>query len=257
VKPQFKVDETLAGHAMNLTTTLLFYLLVGIAVAAAGHLSTDAAAGRERWFRTVTALLFWPLYLPALLHAPAVAAPEPLSRAETADPASPSDLGPSDEISSAIRQVESELDLALGTLDGWSDAVLAREQCRFEELRAAWHAQAAKIHELDDLLQQPAFAVSPTGPLAASPAERVAKSEQARLANIERLRAVRRRLHDDLFNTLAWVRELVTMIHLAKYTGAPASRAEELVMQIATCVEGLSEVAAWRDCTAADSSGGR
>ena len=48
-------------------------------------------------------------------------------------------------------------------------------------------------------------------------------------------------------NTLAWVRELVTMIHLAKYTGAPASRAEELVMQIATSIEGLSEVAAWRD----------
>ena len=59
---------------------------------------------------------------------------------------------------------------------------------------------------------------------------------------------------DDLLNTLAWVRELVTMIHLAKYTGAPASRAEELVLQIATAVEGLSEVAAWRDETHAAAS---
>jgi hypothetical protein len=32
------------------------------------------------------------------------------------------------------------------------------------------------------------------------------------------------------------------MIHLAKFTGAPASRAEELVSQIATAIQGLSEV---------------
>ena len=38
----------------------------------------------------------------------------------------------------------------------------------------------------------------------------------------------------------------MTLIHLAKYTGAPASRAEELVLQIATSIEGLSEVATWR-----------
>ena len=37
------------------------------------------------------------------------------------------------------------------------------------------------------------------------------------------------------------------MIHLAKFTGAPASRAEELVAQIATAVEGLSEVTQWSD----------
>jgi hypothetical protein len=35
------------------------------------------------------------------------------------------------------------------------------------------------------------------------------------------------------------------MIHLAKFTGAPASRAEELVAQIAATVEGLSEVTQW------------
>ena len=46
--------------------------------------------------------------------------------------------------------------------------------------------------------------------------------------------------------TLAWVRELVSMIHLAKFTGAPASRAEELVAQIATAIEGISAVT-WQD----------
>ena len=54
-------------------------------------------------------------------------------------------------------------------------------------------------------------------------------------------------MHQDLMGTLAWVRELVTMIHLAKYTGAPASRAAELVAQIAAAVEGLSEVSTWQE----------
>jgi hypothetical protein len=53
-------------------------------------------------------------------------------------------------------------------------------------------------------------------------------------------------------DTLAWVRELVSMIHLAKYTGAPASRAEELVAQIAAAIEGISAVT-WQEA-AADSS---
>jgi hypothetical protein len=37
------------------------------------------------------------------------------------------------------------------------------------------------------------------------------------------------------------------MIHLAKFTGAPASRAEELIAQIAASVEGLSEVTSWKN----------
>jgi len=66
--------------------------------------------------------------------------------------------------------------------------------------------------------------------------------EQAHRENLDRLRAVCQRLHDDLTGTLAWVRELVSMINLAKFTGAPASRAAELVAQIAAAVEGLSEL---------------
>jgi hypothetical protein len=54
-------------------------------------------------------------------------------------------------------------------------------------------------------------------------------------------------MHDDLMGTLAWVRELVSLIHLAKFTGAPPSRAEDLVAQIATSVEGLAEVTQWTE----------
>ena len=74
------------------------------------------------------------------------------------------------------------------------------------------------------------------------PGGRRSQSELARRANFERLRRVRRHAYDDLMGTLAWVRELVSMIHLAKFTGAPASRAGELVAQIAAAVEGVSAV---------------
>lgn len=99
---------------------------------------------------------------------------------------------------------------------------------------------------VDHLLQQPTFALSTENNFAGELSTVATNSEQGRRANIARLAAVRQRLHVDLVKTLASVRELVTLIHLARYTGAPASRAEELVLQIATSVEGLSEVASWR-----------
>jgi hypothetical protein len=75
-------------------------------------------------------------------------------------------------------------------------------------------------------------------------------SQEVRRQNIERLREVRGRAFDDLMGSLAWVRELVSMIHLAKFTGAPASRAEELVAQIAAAVEGLSALTWQEELTA-------
>jgi len=247
-------DSLLASNAlgvraeaalMNLSTTLFFYLVFGSTIAVAVHLTPAATSSGQRWFQTLTAVVFWPLYLPALLQRPAnqVAHPENSGAIRS----SGGDVGAADEMAAAIHQVETELDLALTSLGGWSDAVLTREQHRFEELRVAWHAQAAKIRELDRIFGHLVLTETEVSASVARLGERVATSHRARQTNIARLRALRDRLHTDLMNTLAWVRELVTMIHLAKYTGAPASRAEELVMQIATSIEGLSEVAGWRE----------
>ena len=62
-------------------------------------------------------------------------------------------------------------------------------------------------------------------------------------------------MSEDLAGTLVWVRELATMIHVARFTGAPASRAEDLVGQIAAAVEGLSEVGQWPGLSAASAPG--
>jgi hypothetical protein len=210
--------------------TLVLYLLVGVAIAVAVYLSDLGGSTADRWFRVGSALPFWPLYLPILLAQVRVSPPNspPAPRPAAAD-----------EMTAAIVQVDAELDAALHGLDGWASDVLAREKGRLSELRVAWNVQAERIREMDRLLALP----DTTTPASAT-SERLRHSQQARQQNLDRLRRVRQRAYDDLMGMLAWVRELVSMIHLAKFTGAPAARAEELLAQIAAAVEGLSQVAA-------------
>jgi len=211
-----------------LNQSLLLYLTAGLAVAVAVYLCDLARRPSDRWFLMLTAVFFWPIYLPILLSRrgnPHVSPPSPVPP-------------PRDDLDAAIAQVDAELESALNSLDGWASDVLARERIRLRELRTAWTAQAARIREMDRLLAQPE-----TAPPLDAANERLRHSEDARRQNFARLRCVRQKAHDDLLGTLAWVRELVSMIHLAKFTGEPAARAEELVAQIAAAVEGLSEVA--------------
>jgi hypothetical protein len=229
---------------MGLPETLIFYGTVGIAVAVSAYVRSDSTSAGARVFRVCTALMFWPIYVPLLLTP---AAPE-----EPAEPRIPANDS-RDDMAEAIAQVDAELDAALSSLDGWAEDVLARETERIQELRSAWNAQAERVRDMDRLLAQPEFSApeapdpSPSSDTESlDSADRRRHSESARRRNIERLRQVRRQAHEDLMGTLAWVRELVSMIHLAKFTGAPASRAEELVAQIAAAVEGVSAVT-WQE----------
>jgi hypothetical protein len=212
-----------------LNSTFVLYLMIGLGVGCAVYLADHAGTGRERCFQVLTAVPFWPLYVPTLLRA----------RGPDAVPA-PQELP--DDMAAGIVQVDGELQAALGSLGGWAEGVLAREKGRLGELRGAWTAQAQRIREMDRLLALPHRAALPDD----SDNPRLLQSEQARKRNLERIGRLRERAYDDLMGTLAWVRELVSMVHLAKFTGAPASRTEELVAQIAAAVEGLSE-AAWQE----------
>jgi hypothetical protein len=196
----------------------------------------DDAPRGERAFKVLGAWLFWPLFVPSLLMSPTTAPRSDVPRVLSS---------PDDDLARTMTRVETELERALQSLDGWAEQTLANERDRLDELKLSWRAQAARIRELSELLDD----LESQGPTALSAAsasgERVAHSEESRRENIERLSELRRRMEDDFYGTLAWVRELATMIHLARYSGAPASRADELVSQIAAAVEGLSTVASW------------
>jgi hypothetical protein len=221
--------------------TLVLYLVIGAGVAGAVYLAGPAGRAPGRWFLVATAVVFWPLYLPVLL------AP---GRAGTGGP-SLAGAAPHDDLAVAIGQVDAELEAALGSLDGWAEEVLVREKGRLRDLRTVWLSQAERIREMDRVLALPEYAgewpAEQSQALSTAAAcDRLRSSAQARRQNVERLRRLRRRAYDDLMGSLAWVRELVSMIHLAKFGGAPAARAEELVAQIAAAVEGLSELT-WRE----------
>ncbi len=224
---------------MLLLETAIFYLLLGVGVAVAVYIRGTGCSRWDTAFQLIAACLFWPLFVPTLLSTEQAG---PAAEAANSEP-EPMDR---DALSAAIAQVETELDAALQGLDGWAEDVLSREQHRLEELRTAWKLQADRIRQLDRLLSQPASRTDSLADVAAD-VDRARQSEQVRRENIRQLVALRNQMHADLIGTLAWVRELVTMIHLAKFSGAPAARAEELVAQIAAAVQGLSEVSAWRE----------
>jgi hypothetical protein len=193
------------------------------------------------------AWLFWPLYLPLLLTA---------KRASLVE--SQVSSSPRDGLTLAIEQVEQELNDALSSLDGWAEDVLHRNPERLGELRAALSAQAERIRDMEALVARernrpPSGAeISEAASIATANGEfdlesgphgdRWQRSEQARRENMNRLNSVCRQSRADLLATLAWIRELVSRIHLAKFTGAPAARAEELVAQIAAAVESISSL---------------
>ncbi len=115
---------------MSFTATMIFYLLIGAGVATAVFLA-DARPKRDSpAFRVATAFVFWPLYLPILL-AGSRPGPRAGPRIEPED---------GDAMSQTIAQVESELEMALASLDGWVEDVLAHEAGRFHELSGASRA---------------------------------------------------------------------------------------------------------------------
>jgi hypothetical protein len=223
---------------MTLGQLLTLHLMAGLGVAAAVFLSSRTDRPAARLFQMLTAIIFWPLYVPILLAATTNRESRPASAPPTAAPA--------DELAALISQVDAELEGALHSLDGWAERVLSREKGRLDELRLAWITQAERIRAMDRLLCRPEYAGLDGGAMSSAAddavSQRLRGTQLVIRQNMDRLKEVRRRTLDDLLGTLAWVRELVSMIHLAKFTGAPASRAEELVAQIAAAVEGLSAV---------------
>src|SRR5260370_6354171 len=123
--------------------TIVLYLVVGVGVAVAVYLSAARPSLTQLWFQMVTAILFWPMYLPILLAAPRQ--PSENSQAQLTSV-------PEDDMSAAIGQVDAELESALSSLDGWAEDVLARERHRIRELRDAWIAQADRVGDMDHVL---------------------------------------------------------------------------------------------------------
>jgi hypothetical protein len=185
--------------------------VVGAGVAAAVYLSPNLVGGRG--MNVLLAIPFWPLYLPLLLAR------------QRAGGMTLADSLPDDNMTAAIRQVDVELSAMFSTLEEWGIEVQPEKE-RLSLLRKVWISQAERIRAMDRLLAVPDDSAGAEEPA------RARGSQLARQENLERLRQVRHQTFDDLMARLAWVREVVSKIHLARFTGEPVSRARELLAQI-------------------------
>ena len=195
---------------------ILLYVLPGCGVAVALYLSERREGRGETIYVVLSALLFWPIYLPGLLT----------SSSSGREPSLAKMRQNRDSLDRAIDQVDADLSSALAGLEGWANAALSSESRRIQELRCAWTGLADRIREMDRVLATEAgtpIDLLPDGPgedLSTAARERLHHSILIRRQNLERLRSVRRRAYEDLMGTLAWVRELISMIHLARFTAA-------------------------------------
>ena len=208
-----------------LNSSLVLYLMIGAGVGVAVYLGDRADTGPSAAFAIVTAILFWPLYVPVLLYAarPIAATQEPAPMTTWPRP-------------SPRWMANYKQHLAV--------CVAGRRACSPAKRTGSQNCVRldgpGPTHSRDGPLVVDVRTRCPTANESANQA--LQQSEHARRRNLQRIQRLRERAYDDLMSTLTWVRELVSMIHLAKFTGAPASRAEEIVAQIAAAVEGLSEV---------------
>src|SRR5260370_13338697 len=92
---------------MMLVHLLLLHVMAGLGVAGGVYLSARPNTN-SLWFQVLTALLFWPLYLPILLAHK--------SGKESTVPAALEPPLVIDDLSRAIAQVDAELEGALQTL---------------------------------------------------------------------------------------------------------------------------------------------
>jgi hypothetical protein len=234
--------------------TLILYLLTGGGIALAVYLRGPAGGPLERGFRLATAIVFWPLYVPILLSRAGEGRQGPAGR--------PLDR---DDLDTAIAEATADLEAAFAALAGWADEALAGQEKRLRRLPEVWALQAERIRAMDRLLALPeADAVVGcdgivTPDLAGevrAPAvtERLRRSLEVRRRNREQLRQLRSAAFADLMAALGCARELISMLHLARFTGAPPVRAEDLLGQIAALGDDL-EAITWTQRASAAAGG--
>jgi hypothetical protein len=221
---------------MTFSETLVFYLVIGLAVAAAQWSAGRAEKPAARNLAALAAVPFWPLFLPLLLsgdHRP-VETPHALA-------------APLDDLARSIGRVEAELQAALVSLAGGRTAAAPVPDQRLAELHEVLTAEADRIRRMDEVLARTDPDELAPDELSAVGVPEIARngaSRAARRANLRQLAELRRTAEAELRANLDRIRELVSQVHLVEFSGAPPGRAEELLAEIAAVIQKMTPRAA-------------
>jgi hypothetical protein len=214
---------------MGVLETGIIYGLLGVAVAAALVLRDGAGGLGGRVGLFLAGLLFWPLFAPVLLSGGQ--RPEPRRTGFHA----------------RVRGAEALLLAALERAREASE-LAAPEVARVRGLTGAVASMEKRVEEMDALLEGPEFdeaaarnalmELSRRGVPEEDPRTR---SVQARLRNVERLRAMRQRTLEDLERIVLKVEEMSSRLQLLRFAGQPDAEVVRLFKEIADGVEELTE----------------
>jgi hypothetical protein len=221
---------------MSALGTLVIYVILGLVVAAATALRDERPAALRLAFLFTAGVIFWPLLAPSLLGG----APSPASASPCAadGPLAPRIQAAEDQVLAALAKVKG----------GVAEGALAPEAARVRHLAGSLRALATRLGEIDETLRAPELDAQKLEERLADLVARGcaegdarAQSLRARLRNVERLRALRARTHDDLERALFKMEEITSQMLLLKFAGRPDAEVAGLIDEIAEGVEGVAE----------------
>jgi hypothetical protein len=223
--------------AMGIRETSVIYAILGVVVAAAMALREPRPSAGRLCFLFLAGVPFWPLFAPSLLGGAARRAP--------GEPAAP------DGFEGRIRGAEAQILGALAKVKGGvAGGALAPEEERVKHLSGSLRKMAARFGEIEEMLGAPEFNEAQLGARLADLRARGhgddprAKSLEARLRDVERLRGMRTRTQDDLERALCKMEEITSQMLLLKLAGKPETEVAALIDAIADGVEGVAEAIA-------------
>ncbi|MBJ6762022.1 hypothetical protein JGU66_14705 [Myxococcaceae bacterium JPH2] len=215
---------------MGIVETGVIYFLLGGVVAVALVLREEGRGASRRVVTFVTGLLFWPVFAPFLLASQRPAVSRGLADGRVASTAKA-------RLLSALQRVE-----------GLAADVLRPEMARLRALVEAVGRMEARAAEMAALLATPEFdksaataqleALGRRGLTAEDP--RV-QSVQARLRDMERLRAMHERSSADLERVVLQLEEMGARLQLLRFAGRPDAELVGLLQSVAGSVEEVTE----------------
>jgi hypothetical protein len=223
--------------AMGIRETSVIYVILGVVVAAAMALREPRPSAGRIAFLFLAGVPFWPLFAPSLLGGAA--------RREPGTPAAP------DGFEARIGDAEAQILGALAKVKGGvAGGALAPEEERVRHLSGSLQKLAARFAEIEEMLAAPGFSGERLGARLADLRGRGhgddprARSLEARLRDVERLRGMRARTQDDLERALCKMEEITSQMLLLKLAGKPETEVAALIDAIADGVEGVAEALA-------------
>ncbi|RJS19239.1 hypothetical protein DRW03_23045 [Corallococcus sp. H22C18031201] len=215
---------------MGIIETGVIYFLLGGVVAVALVLREEGRGASRRVATFVTGVFFWPVFAPFLLAPPRASVSRGLVEGLVASTAKA-------RLLSALQRVE-----------GLAADVLRPEMARLRALVEAVGRMEARAAEMAALLATPEFdkgaataQLEALGRRGLSAEDPRVQSVQARLRDMERLRAMHERSSADLERVVLQLEEMGARLRLLRFAGRPDAELVGLLQSVAGSVEEVTE----------------